>query len=293
MTISEDDSVRKWTADCEQCFGLCCVALPYARSADFAFDKAGGDPCQSLQGDFRCGIHSRLREKGMRGCTVYDCFGAGQKVSQVTYAGQDWRRHPGAAEEMFAVFPVMQQLHEMLYYLSDALHHPAAAPVHPELAAALERTEVLTRLTPERILALDVPAHRADINAGLLKASELVRAQAVQKNSGGGRRTKVPGGPADWIGARLNGARLGGASLRGKLLIAADLSGADLRYADFIGADLRDADLSGADLRGSLFLTQAQIDSARGDGSTRLPPRFRIPEHWLQSVNTGKKERRQ
>lgn len=29
-------------ADCARCFGLCCVALPYARSADFAFDKDGG-----------------------------------------------------------------------------------------------------------------------------------------------------------------------------------------------------------------------------------------------------------
>ncbi|AOS00489.1 pentapeptide repeat-containing protein [Bacillus subtilis] len=27
------------SADCQHCFGLCCVALPYAKSADFAFDK--------------------------------------------------------------------------------------------------------------------------------------------------------------------------------------------------------------------------------------------------------------
>lgn len=26
-------------ADCEKCFGLCCVSLPFAASSDFAMDK--------------------------------------------------------------------------------------------------------------------------------------------------------------------------------------------------------------------------------------------------------------
>src|SRR4051794_16389300 len=101
-------------ADCESCFGLCCVALPFAASADFAIDKDAGRPCPNLEADFRCGIHRDLRERGFPGCTVYDCFGAGQKVSQVTFAGQDWRRAPETATRMFAVFPVVRQLHELL-----------------------------------------------------------------------------------------------------------------------------------------------------------------------------------
>jgi hypothetical protein len=63
-------------ADCASCFGLCCVALPFARSADFAADKPAGRPCANLREDFRCGIHGRLRDKGYQGCTVFDCFGA-------------------------------------------------------------------------------------------------------------------------------------------------------------------------------------------------------------------------
>ena len=78
-------------ADCAQCFGLCCVALPFAASADFAIDKAAGSPCRNLRTDYRCGIHTELRQRGFNGCTVYDCFGAGQKVSQVTFGGADWR----------------------------------------------------------------------------------------------------------------------------------------------------------------------------------------------------------
>lgn len=78
-------------ADCANCFGLCCVALTLVASSDFAVDKEAGEPCSHLQKDFRCGIHRRLRPAGFPGCTVYECFGAGQKVSQGVYAGQDWR----------------------------------------------------------------------------------------------------------------------------------------------------------------------------------------------------------
>jgi hypothetical protein len=62
---------------------------------------------------FRCAIHPRLRQLGFPGCTVYDCFGAGQHVSQVTFGGQDWRRVPHTAQRMFDVFAIMRPLHEL------------------------------------------------------------------------------------------------------------------------------------------------------------------------------------
>ena len=46
-------------ADCGNCFGLCCVALTFSVSADFAVDKESGEPCRHLGTDFRCGIHQR------------------------------------------------------------------------------------------------------------------------------------------------------------------------------------------------------------------------------------------
>ncbi|MEU5010650.1 pentapeptide repeat-containing protein [Streptomyces sp. NPDC021749] len=259
-------------ADCGSCFGLCCVALPFARSADFAIDKDAGRPCPNLQDDFRCGIHRDLRNRGFSGCTVFDCFGAGQKVSQVTFGGTDWRQAPATARQMFDVFPVMRQLHELLWYLSEALTLPAARPIHDDLRAALEKTEALTRGSAEELGGLDVPAHRAEVNVLLLRTSELVRARVP------GRKQERRG--ADLMGARLKGAGLQGANLRGAYLIAADLTGADLRRADLIGADLRDADLSGADLTGALFLTQAQLNAARGDAATRLPSGLTRPAHW-------------
>jgi len=259
-------------ADCERCFGLCCVAPAFSASADFAIDKGAGQACPNLQTDFRCGIHDRLRQQGFPGCTVYDCFGAGQKVAQVTFGGQDWRRAPQTAAQMFDVFTVMRQLHELLWYLTEALTLQRARPVHAALGLALEETERLTHEPPDALVALDVAAQRDDVNALLLRASDLVRAESGPQS--------IDRRGADLIGSDLRGADLRGANLRGAYLIGADLRGADLRLADLIGADLRGADLRGADLTGSIFLTQAQLDSAKGDAATRLPPSRTRPAHW-------------
>ncbi|TPQ18024.1 pentapeptide repeat-containing protein [Streptomyces sporangiiformans] len=261
-------------ADCSRCFGLCCVALPFSASADFAIDKDAGKPCPNLLTDSRCGIHTELRQRGFTGCTVYDCFGAGQKVSRITFGGQDWRSGSRAdARRMFDVFPVVRQLHELLWYLTEALELPAARPVHAELRRAHDRTEALTLGTPDELAELDVSAVRADVNVLLLRTSELARA-----GIGRGRKKERRG--ADLMGARLKGADLKGANLRGAYLIAADLTGADLRGADLIGADLRDADLTDADLTGVIFLTQPQLNAARGSHGTRLPPSLTRPVHW-------------
>ncbi|MEV3854865.1 pentapeptide repeat-containing protein [Streptomyces sp. NPDC050095] len=259
-------------ADCGDCFGLCCVALPFAKSQDFARNKSAGTPCQNLQEDFRCGIHTRLRDEGYRGCTVFDCFGAGQKVSQVTFEGVSWRERPASARAMYEVFPVMRQLHELLWYLSEVLELERAAAVHRDARRALADVERLTRAGVDELLAADVPTIRGDVNRILLEASDLVRAEVP------GRKKNHRG--ADLIGARLKKADLRGATLRGALLVAADLTGADLRHADLIGADLRDARLDGADLTGSIFLTQAQLNAARGDAATRIPQGLTRPAHW-------------
>jgi len=196
---------RVLRADCGRCFGLCCVAPAFSASADFAIDKPAGHPCPHLQADFRCGIHEDLRREGFPGCAAYDCFGAGQQVSQVTFGGRDWRRDPRAATQMYRVFLIMRQLHELLWYLVAALALEPARAVHGELRLALETTEAMTRSPADVLLELD---------------------------------------------------------------------------ADITGTDLRGANLSGADLTSSLFLTQSQLDAAKGDTGTKVPPSLTRPGHW-------------
>jgi uncharacterized protein YjbI with pentapeptide repeats len=265
-------SRRSLRADCERCFGLCCVAPAFSASADFAIDKEAGQPCPHLQPDFRCSIHDRLRPRGFPGCAAYDCFGAGQKVAQDTFGGRDWRRTPGIAAQMFTVFTIMRQLHELLWYLNEALALQPAAPLHRELSLARAQTERLSEGSADALEALDVAAHRRDVNALLRRASELVRA--------GAQRQLADLSGADLAGRNLSGADLVGASLRGACLIGADLSGADLKLADLTGADLRGAKLTGADLSTSIFVTQPQLDAAAGDLGTKLPAALTCPAHW-------------
>ncbi|MFS0724119.1 pentapeptide repeat-containing protein [Paenibacillus sp. 1P07SE] len=190
MDVTRGEDYReRLRGDCERCFGLCCIALPFAKSADFAMDKASGSPCKNLRADHRCGIHTELRERGFRGCTVYDCYGAGQQLSQVTYAGSAPLAHPEQAAQMYELLPVMQQLHEMLLYLEEALRQPAAAELEGQLREALTTVEALTQLPAEELLTLDIPAHRAVVGGLLLGVSERVRAAAPRDAgaSGGSR----------------------------------------------------------------------------------------------------------
>jgi pentapeptide repeat protein len=263
---------RELRADCERCAALCCVGPAFSASAEFAIDKPAGQPCPHLRADFRCSIHDRLRPSGFGGCAAFDCLGAGQQVVQVTFGGRDWRAEPGIAPRMFAAFAVMRWLHELLWHLNEAVALQPAEPLASELEEAYSATERLTCCGPEELVALDVAAHHRHVTDILLGVSEHVRGRA------GASGPDMRG--ADMAGKDLRTAALAGASLRGALLIGANLRDVNLGHADLTGADLRGANLAGADLATSLFVTQQQLDSARGDARTKLPSRLRRPAHW-------------
>ncbi|MBA3528583.1 MAG: pentapeptide repeat-containing protein, partial [Propionibacteriaceae bacterium] len=209
-------------ADCASCAGLCCVALAFGKSDGFAFDKDAGDPCTHLGRDFRCAIHSVLRPRGFPGCTVFDCLGAGQKVTQVTFSGRTWRDEPDSQELMFAAFQVMRPLHELLWYLNDAMSRPQARTLKAELIHAYEETERLTRQCADDVLGIDVTAQRGRVRTILSRASELVRADARRRRKPSKATHRARAG-ADLIGAALSGLDLRGTDLRGAQLIAANL----------------------------------------------------------------------
>jgi hypothetical protein len=57
----------------------------------------------------------------------------------VTFGGQDWQQVPGAAQQMFDVFLIMRQIHEMLWYLTEALTLQPACSIHGELSTTIAR----------------------------------------------------------------------------------------------------------------------------------------------------------
>lgn len=269
-------------ADCGKCFGLCCVALYFSAMEGFPVNKDAGKPCINLKDDFRCNVHKNLKKKGLKGCIAYDCFGAGQKVAQVTYGGCDWKKQPESAKSMFEVFLIMRQLHEMLWYLTEALTLQDDNNMKDKLSLKINEIEELTLLKEGSLIELNIEMLRESVNPLLLQTSEFLRKKVNNNKLSSLKGKKIFGGGLDLIGADLRKKSLKGANLSGAYLIAADLRGADLNFADLIGADLRDADLRGADLSNSIFLTRAQINAAKGDINTKLPKSLTMPMHWTK-----------
>jgi len=250
-------------ADCGSCFGLCCVLLPFRREGGFGVDKDGGEPCHHLDARDGCGIHDSLHDSGWPGCAAFDCFGAGQQVSTVTYGGRSWREQDNLGE-MAAVLSVMRQLHEMLAHLAEVERRaPEAQPTEQ-----WDTIVALTHADPVTLLTAELDAIRAGVSAVLQEATARLHGPANPM-------------PADLAGADLRDRDLVRTDLRGAMLIGSDLRGADLARADLLGADLRGADVRGARLADTWFLTQAQINSTRGDGATTLPAALNRPGHWV------------
>lgn len=199
-------------------------------------------------------------------------------VSQNIFAGTSWVQEPSSKSSMFAVFKIVRQLHEMLWYLDEAQQRT----FDPELALAASRLSgdiaTATQGDASAVLATDVERLHGEVRELLMDISEEVRA-----SYGAEGRETLDGGlhpGADLMGAQLANHRLCGANLRGAYLIGANLDGSDLTAVDLLGADLRDTRLHAADLSQALYVTQPQINAARGSGETRLPERLSMPPHW-------------
>jgi pentapeptide repeat protein len=284
-------------ADCSRCVGLCCVAPAFAASADFAFTKPAGIACRHLAADASCTIHDRLIPSGFPGCVAYDCFGAGQRV--VALYGGGPRSAP-----MLSAYETVRQLHELLWYVADALSRPQAAPVHGALADARRAIEAAIAGGPSSIEATDPAAHRATVAPLLRRASALTRAavppaadhpgpddrrphraspahQRADRYATGrdlpgrDRSGPKPAGPEpaspDLAGPDLAGRDLAGRDLAGRDLAGRDLAGRDLAGRDLSRADLSTASLIGADLRGAGLrvadLLAADLRGANLDGA--------------------------
>ncbi|MBG9784872.1 pentapeptide repeat-containing protein [Shouchella lehensis] len=259
---------RVLSSDCSRCFGLCCVALPYGESADFPKDKPSGVPCENLLINNDCQIHDQLKNCGFKGCVTYECFGAGQYVSEVIYSGDSWRVNKDLADDMFTVFPIVQQIHEMLFYLAQALEVAEDKHKHP---LSTLQDELLEQTSHSLFIrSFNISDYRGRVGILLEEVSLTYRKAYRQKQL-----------KSNYIGIRISGS-LAGQSLRGKLLIGANGNDANFHCVDFLGADMRDTQVKRADLSDALFLTQSQLNAAIGDNETIVPSYLVRPKHWVE-----------
>lgn len=246
-------------ADCASCVGLCCRALYFSRLDGFPQDKPAGVACRNLCEDYRCRIHATLKQKGMKGCLGYDCIGAGQAAVKkgVTHDA-----------DLFAVYLKLFPLHQMLWYLCEAVQMEETISFHKQLHEHLQTIQAVCAQPWQELLTCDSEElHK--------QTSELLKQTIAQK------KLRQYFHSDHLIGKRLSKRKLRNADFTMKALIAADLSCCDLQGTCFLGSDLRDCNLSASDLRGCFFLTQMQINSAIGNAQTRLPKHLLHPTHWL------------
>ena len=163
MSSQNEAEIPELTPDCERCVALCCVALPFDKSEWFAYDKSAGEPCRHLNDDNRCGIHDRLHESGFGGCARFNCFGAGQRVTQYIFGGQDWRNDKRIALEMYEAFHKLRQVHELLAMLLAAEKLPLS---RQDKARITELRSPLLPVIPWRkgdLQRLDVGSAKSDV----------------------------------------------------------------------------------------------------------------------------------
>ena len=252
------DEVADLRADCARCSALCCVALPYAASADFAYDKPAGRPCRHLD-DFVV-LHPRpaartwlprlhgvrLPRRGTAGHPAH--LRRTDLARSAGPRGRDLRRVPDHASAPGA-----------------ALVSPSGRPRRPARRASgggsagwRTRRRPWPNQGPEELLQCDVAGHRAAVDDVLSEVSRRVRraaVRAVRDTTGRPRSTRR----ADLVGAEARRRRPPRLRLPGRPAARRRSAACDLRGADLIGADLRAADLRGADLSTALYVTEPQV----------------------------------
>jgi len=106
--------------DCSACAALCCVVFAFDKSESFGLDKAAGEVCPNLASNDRCRIFADRARMGFKGCITYDCYGAGQVVTQEVFKGRSWRNDPGLTDRMGAALSVLRRIHELHLLLQAA-----------------------------------------------------------------------------------------------------------------------------------------------------------------------------
>ena len=264
-------SLQSLKSDCTKCSGLCCTALFFSKIDGFPENKQAGKACFNLQENFQCKIHEELEKRKMKGCIGYDCFGAGQQVTQSVYFGQTWQNSPGQAKEIFEVYIAMFKLYQIRYFLLESLAIIPAKMLRNNIKLLIEENEIICNSKPQDIMIFDIEKYRNRANIFLKQVCSLLQKSLNCENK------KCP---SNFLEKNFENKDFRGLDLSTKLLIAANFNNCVFDGTIFLGADVRNADFSNADLRDAVFLSQAQINSAKGNRNTKLPQYLDYPFTW-------------
>ncbi|WP_299813232.1 hypothetical protein [uncultured Roseibium sp.] len=146
------------TPDCSNCAALCCVVFAFDKSESFALDKAAGEICVNLDDCGQCRVFAKRQELGFKGCIAYDCYGAGQRVTQEVFGGRSWRDDAGLTVRMGAALSVMRRIHEQLVMLRTAGNFPLEPEERKSARSLEERLSPAEGWTEESLRGFEIDA---------------------------------------------------------------------------------------------------------------------------------------
>jgi hypothetical protein len=146
-------------------------------------------PCTYLNSLHRGSIHAARELHGYVACKGFDCFGAGQWITQSLFGGATWTDTPGLARQMFDAYRRWAPRSEAAALLEAALPHIRAQARF----SIIERMKALTSVaTVGESVPTDARQLRRETIATIQSA---LRADAVadyEKKSPGSDRLSSP-----------------------------------------------------------------------------------------------------
>ena len=76
---------------------------------------------------------------------------------------------------MFQVFPIMEQIHEMIAYTAEALSYELPQDLSEKLNVQLTELQNLTKRDADQLLSLDIVMYRFPLNELLSETSKYIR----------------------------------------------------------------------------------------------------------------------
>lgn len=169
--------MSKFRADCSRCCGLCCVVPCHLAVQGFGADKPVDTPCAYLNEEHRCAIYEKRTDCGYPACAGFDCFGAGQWVSEHLFGNADWRRSPELATKMFAAYRLW-----LPRFRAAALIEAALPYVRSDARASL-----IARMT--ELVSGDSANDPVELDEQRLHAETLITIRKVLRRAGSGIRS--------------------------------------------------------------------------------------------------------
>jgi hypothetical protein len=136
----------------------------------FRVDKPAETPCGHLNALHRCAIHATREMHGYPACQGFDCFGAGQWITQRLFGGANWTHCPDLAGEMFLAYRHWAPRFEAAALIEAALPHVRDAT---RCSLVAKMTELTTGETSSHLYPTDAARLRRDTLALIRSALKI------------------------------------------------------------------------------------------------------------------------